>query len=67
MSVKTKGITVRYCVRHDDFSDQTVTYYRVLKVIDSTDYHPNQTLETREVDGLCASPRWKVTIVGEKS
>jgi len=37
--------------------------YRVEKVVDSVDYHPGQILHENEVRTLCASRRWKVTIV----
>jgi hypothetical protein len=37
--------------------------WRVVKLTDSTDYNPKQMLTKNEIDGLCASRDWKVTIV----
>jgi hypothetical protein len=39
------------------------TYYRVIQVTDSLSFDPGQVLKTRDVQGLCDSQRWKVTII----
>ena len=36
--------------------------YKVEKVTDSTEYRPGQVLDRNEVEGLCLSKAWKVTI-----
>jgi hypothetical protein len=40
--------------------------YRIEAVTDSTELHPGNYLETKEVEGLCRSTAWKVTIVATK-
>lgn len=42
--------------------------YRVEKITDFSDpeYHPGKMLTQHTVDGLCASARWKVSIVPVK-
>lgn len=37
--------------------------YKVLQINNSTAYDPNQILEKNEVDDLCISSMWDVTIV----
>ena len=39
------------------------TYYRVIQVTDSLSFNPDQVLKPRDVQSLCESQRWKVTIV----
>ena len=39
-------------------------YYRVISVKNSVDFSPGQELPKNEVEGLCRSARWDVTIVG---
>ena len=65
MSSKTKTITVAWGHFADASGPNTGTpNYRVTKVTDSTEYHPGQVLTKHEVDSLCASRAWKVTVVG---
>jgi hypothetical protein len=42
----------------------TVNAWRVIKVTDSIEYAPGQTLLKPQVEELCANKYWKVTITG---
>lgn len=37
--------------------------YRVEQVTDSVEFRPGQLLSRKEVEDLCASKEWKVTVV----
>lgn len=37
--------------------------YRVEQVTDSIEFRPGQLLERKEVEDLCTSKEWKVTVV----
>ena len=37
--------------------------FKVEQVTDTVEFYPGQTLTKKEVDVLCASAQWKVTVV----
>lgn len=45
---------------------QAALRYRVEQITDSIEYSPGQLLEKAEVESLCASRDWKVTVVSMK-
>lgn len=44
----------------------TEKFYKVDKITDSVDFIPGQTTTKKEVEELCASKEWKVTVIGNK-
>jgi hypothetical protein len=50
-------------VWHNHPNDFNISRWRVEKVTDSVEFNPNQFIEKKEVDDLCNSAQWKVTIV----
>lgn len=56
---KIKQITVSY---PRTLKDTNVYGYRVEKTVDTTEFWPGQLLTRGEVDELCNSNNWKVTI-----
>ena len=61
---KIKTMTVSW--GWPDLNDVAVKHYHVEKITDSVKYHPGQQLTKREVDDLCESKTWKVTVIGKK-
>jgi hypothetical protein len=60
---KTKTIKLE----HGSVPDRMVNglwHYLVLQVTDSTEFSPRDVLKKAQVDELCKSREWKVTIVG---
>ena len=59
--MKTKTITVAHGIPSKN--EIGVYDYRVDRVTDSVEYHPRQILTKSQVDELCASKSWKVTVI----
>ena len=60
---KTKTIKLE----HGSVPDRNVNgvwHYLVLQVTDSTEFSPHDILKKEQVEELCKSREWKVTIVG---
>jgi hypothetical protein len=64
--VKTRKLTVSYIPDPSKKDDPHSGTYVVLKIVDSTEYAPDQILSTRTVDDLCRDRRWNVTILPRK-
>ena len=61
---KIKTITLSHGWRVPGDPVGGILGYRVERITDSVDYDPLQILTKKQVDILCASKEWKVTIVG---
>lgn len=57
---KIKTLLLRHGVSPDKDS------YLVEKITDDISYNPGQYIHRREVDCLCRSGTWKVTIIGRE-
>jgi hypothetical protein len=65
MTIKTKTIklTNGWTQATDTVAD---TSYRIEQVTDTTEFSPGKMLSKTQVDELCASGHWRVTIVAYK-
>jgi hypothetical protein len=61
MATKKKTITVAHPIPNPDNPRDPL--YRVVRLTDSTEFRPRQTLTKKQVDGLCAAADWKVYVV----
>lgn len=66
MAGKIKTIHVTYPHPNPNEGKGINELYRVEKVTDSVLYYPNQFLTRNQVDDLCASSIWKVTVTANK-
>ncbi len=62
--MKTQTIKLSRAIDMDKSEVGKAVYrYKVLQVTDSLIYHVNEFIDTDQAEQLCASERWKVTIV----
>ena len=62
MKVKTIKLTDGWGASHPDGKRR----FRVEQITDSIEFETGQLLERAEVEGLCRSDKWKVTIASKK-
>lgn len=63
----SKIVQLKLSFPHWSNRDKGVSkYYRVIQVTNSVEFEPNQDLSKKEVDDLCASEKYNVTIVSKK-
>jgi hypothetical protein len=68
MPTKIKTITLKGPLdQHVLDTNTTRTVYRVERVTDSIEFAPDQFLSKVEVDALCHSNEWKVTVLSIRS
>jgi hypothetical protein len=58
--MKTKTITLSFLDAYAPFQGKPA--WRVERLTDSVAYAPGQMLQKHEVDALCGSSQWKVTV-----
>jgi len=55
--------TIKLSDGHQIWDKPNVPHWRVVQVTDSIEYTTGQYLERGQVEELCSSKQWKVTIV----
>lgn len=71
MTQKTKTISLTHGYWDEDIRDlnergkQANRIYKVERITDSTEFLPGQLLKKKQVDELCSSKEWKVTVTAK--